>query len=164
MARFEANGLEDLMIDLRTIAEVPQSVIIEMLEAGGKVIARAHEESLNYFGLVETGTLKSSITVHRKTHTVNSFYVLVYPYGTHHRYHAKSGSYTKYNWGRAGGTRSKGGGTKEATNNDVGFVQEFGGHGNEPTQWMRIANEKFAGEAIDAEFKVYDDYLRSKNL
>lgn len=58
----------------------------------------------------------------------------------------------------------KGGGTAIASNQDVGFVLEFGGHGNDASQWMRTANEKHAGEAVEAEFAVFDDWHKSHNL
>ena len=164
MAMMTTSGLGELEFDLNELASMPDVVIDGMLMAGGEVIAKGHQTELQSLGLVKTGTLKSGVRIHKKKHTSTSHYVLVYPYGTHHTYNARTGTYTKMNWGRKGGTRTKGGGTKEATNNDVGFVHEFGGHGNAPSQWMRAANEKNIEKAVEAEYKVYDQYLTQKGL
>ena len=55
---------------------------------------------------------------------------------------------------------------KPPTNNDVGFVWEFGApkRGIQPRQWMRTANEESADDVVAAEFKVYDDWLKSKGF
>lgn len=177
MAKFDTMGLDALLIDLDEIGDIPDSVIDDMLEAGGEIIANAHREALQSMGLVKTGKLKGSIAVHKKmtnrNHGIGSGdfragidtrYILVYPEGEHHTYRRKSGTYTKMNWGRVGKTKTKGGGTAKATNQDVAFVHEFGGHGNAPTQWMREANEKHAGEAVEAEDAVFRKWQASHNL
>jgi hypothetical protein len=56
------------------------------------------------------------------------------------------------------------GGEKKATNQDVAFVHEYGGHGNDATQWMRKANEEHAAEAVEAEFAVFDAWHKKHNL
>lgn len=177
MAKFDTMGLDALIIDLDEIGDIPDDVVDDMLEAGGQIIANAHREELQKQGLVETGKLKSSVTVHKKmtnrNHGIGSGnfragpdtkYVLIYPEGEHHTYRRKSGTYTKMNWGKAGGTKTKGGGSAVSTNQDVAFVHEFGGHGNAPTQWMREANEKHAGEAVEAEAAVFYKWQESHNL
>ena len=161
MATMTTTGLEELALNMNELANIPQRVIDEMLMAGGEVIRTGHQTELRSQSLVDTGCLISAVQIHKKRHSVTEHYVLVYPYGMHHTYNARSSSYTKMNWGRSGRTMSKGGGLKKATNNDVGFVHEFGGHGNRASQWMRIANEKYIEKAVDAEFKVYDQYLTS---
>ncbi len=164
MATMETSDLEALALDLYELAQIPDDVVDNMLLAGGEIIAKGHQAELQSLGLVNTGRLKGAVQIHKKMRTATQRYVLIYPYGTHHTYHARSGTYTKMNWGRTGGTRSKGGGDRAATNNDVGFVHELGGHGNRATQWMRVANEKHIDKAVEAEFRVYDQYLTSKGL
>lgn len=165
MATFDTSGLDDLMFDLNEIGHIPNDVFDGMLTAGGEVIVKGQKAELQAQGLVgETKNLIASIGVHKKRHTATQHYVLIYPSGAHHTYHARTGTYTKMNWGRAGGTKTKGGGTKTATNNDVGFVHEFGGHGNPARQWMRTANEKNVETAVEAEYAVYEKFMASKGL
>ena len=145
MATLDTNGLGELILDLNGLAQTPSDVIDNMLMAGGEVIKKGHERELQSLGLVKTGRLKSSITIHKKR-SGSSRYVLIYPYGSHHQYNKNRG------------------GVATATNNDVGFVLEVGGHGIHPRQWMRVANEKNIDAAVDAEYKVYDLFLKTKGL
>ena len=60
----------------------------------------------------------------------------------------------------------KKGARRRSTNNDVGFIQEFGApRRNIPgKQWMAQANAECADAVTTAEFAVYDDWLKSKDL
>lgn len=150
MPRFDIMGLDSLVLDTKELADLPDNIIFDMLEAGGNVIKAAHEAALStlfgsptFPGLVTH--LKNSINVfHRKDGREK--YVLIYPKGSHHTY------------------KSKKGGTKTSTTGEVAFIHEYGGHGNEATQWMRKTNEQNVSKAVDAEYKVYDDWLKSHNL
>lgn len=167
MARFNAEGIEGLLLSMEEFEKIPDGVVEDILMAGGEVLAKGHSESLRSHGLVKTGKLSGAIKVHSKAGGAsNGFnrHVLIYPDGPHHTYNKRSRSYTKHNWGRKGKTKTTSGGSAVATNNDVGFVHEFGGHGNEATQWMREANEKNADKAVDAEEKAYHQWLDSLNL
>lgn len=165
MAIFDTNGLDALIIDLDEIGEIDENTMWEMLEAGGEVIRKAHVEAIKQIFTHRTGKLEESPTVYKKmARDGDQRYVLVYPQGTHHTYRARGKTYTKMNWGRKGETVRKYGGKKNATNQDVAFVHEFGGHGNAPEQWMRRANEKHASEAVDAEAAVFYDWQKSHNL
>ena len=163
MAQFDTNGLDALILDMEEIEEIDDDTMLEMLTAGGEVIREAHVEEIQSTFDTKTGKLMGSPKVFPKFKG-GSRYVLVYPEGAHHTYRARVSSYVKMNWGRAGQLKSKGGGNQTATNSEVGFVQEFGGHGNDATQWMRKANEKHADEAVDAEYSVFDAWHRKHNL
>jgi len=165
MASFDTMGLDALILDLDEISELDDDTAEAMLEAGGEVIRKAHVAEIKSRFSSHSGKFEASPTVHKKMGGNGSQrYVLIYPGGPHHTYKATVSTYTKMNWGRKGITKTKGGGTKETSNQDVGFVHEFGGHGNAATQWMREANEKHAGEAVEAEFAVFDKWHKSHNL
>lgn len=165
MARFDMADVDWFMIDFEELCTMPNSVIEEILMVEADVVAKGHRAELEAEGLVASGKLKSSIQIHKKR-SLGSPYALIYPYGTHHMYNSRLYSYTKMNWGRAGGTASAGGVGREATNNDVGFVLEFGASKRHipAHQWMRKANEKYADKAIDAAEKVYNEYLNKKGF
>lgn len=141
---FSTNGLDSLILDMEEIAEIPDSTMDEMLSAGGEIVKQAHTEALRSKFARHTGHLAESSTVRIKNGR-GGHYALIYPAGEHHTYRPVTGSGT-------------------ASNAEVGFVLEFGGHGNAPSQWMREANEKAADEAVDAEFKVFDSWQKSHNL
>lgn len=145
---FDTMGLDSLIIDLDQIREIDDDTWNRMLEAGGEIIRQAHEEKIRELFAAHTGHLAGSPYVHKKR-SGSQRYVLIYPKGTHHTYRSR---------------RSKGGGSAQASNQDVAFVQEFGGHGNYPSQWMRTANEQHASDAVDAMEAVFDEFLSKHNL
>lgn len=174
MAQFNAVGIEGLELSFKEFAEIPDSVIEEMLDAEAKVVVAAHKRSIESLGLVggsddpNSGNLRDSIKAHKKAGgRGNGFrrYVLVYPTGKHHTYSGVDKTKTYAN-SKSGRTYTTGGGEKVATNNDVGFVHEFGApkRNIKASQWMLKANESSADAAATAAFKVYDKWLKSKNL
>ena len=162
MASFNTMGLDALILDLDEISELDEETAQAMLEAGGEVIRQAHVAEIKARFSSHSGKLAASPTVYKKM-SGSKRYVLIYPEGSHHTYKARVSTYTKMNFGKKGKTRARKN-AGNASNQDVGFVHEFGGHGNAATQWMREANEKHAGEAVEAEFAVFDKWHKSHNL
>lgn len=145
---FDTMGLDSLILDLDEIREIDDDTMNRMLDAGGEVIRKAHESKISELFAAHTGNLAGSPFVHKKR-SGSKRYVLIYPKGSHHTYHAR---------------RSKGGGAATASNQDVAFVHEFGGHGNYPSQWMRTANEQHSSEAVDAMETVFNEFLQKHNF
>ena len=144
MAQFKADGIDGLALTVQEIAEIPEDVKRQMLTAGGEVAAEAQRRKIRALGLVDTGKLAGSITVKQKLYVDsrknNAPAVLVLPSGSR--------------------------GKPVVRNNDVGFIQEFGApRRNIPgKQWMAQANAECADAVTAAEFSVYDDWLKSKDL
>lgn len=168
MAQFNAQGIEGLELSLKEFAEIPDDVVEEMLDAASEVVVAAHKQKIQSLGLVDTGQLMNSIKAHKKAGSKsNDFhrYVVVYPTGKHGSYNRKK--VTKvYKNSKHGRTYDVGGDVKNVTNNDVGFVLEYGApkRGIPAYQWMRSANEESADSVAGAEFAVYDKWLKSKGL
>lgn len=168
MAKFNAEGIDGLMISFEEFSQIPDDVVEKILTAGGEVVVEAHKRSLDRLGLVDTSKLKDSIKAHSKVGTKNGErlrYVLVYPGGTRGKRNRRK--VTKvYKNSKHGRTYTVGGDTVKVTNNDVGFIHEFGApHRNIPaSQWMRKANEESADEMVAAEFAEYDKWLKSLDL
>ena len=120
----------------------------------------AMRRSLRRMGLVKTGQLMNSIVAVRKTGKDGRIYYLAYPKG---RRKAEPHVLSVSNVNRVNPLHTY---AKPPTNNDVGFVFEFGApkRGIQPRQWMRTANEESADDVVAAEFKVYDDWLKSKGF
>lgn len=86
MAKFNAEGIDGLMLSLEEFSEIPDSVVEQMLDAAGEVVVAAHKKSIRSFNLVDTEKLLGSIKAHKKVGTRNGIrerYVLVYPTGKH---------------------------------------------------------------------------------
>ena len=145
MATFTCNDIDGFALSMSEMAKLPDRVIKEMLQDGADVIKAAHEKAIKSKFTAHTGRLLGSpkVFLRRKG---RGWYALIYPEGTHHAYRAK---------------RSGGG---IATNAEVGFVHEFGGHGNAATAWMLTANEECADATAQAEESAYNKWLESLNL
>lgn len=145
MATFTCNDIEGFVMNMSEIARLPDETIADILEAGAKVVQKAHVEAISSNFRRRTGRLIGSPKI-KMSRKGGSTYALIYPQGTHHTYHARSG------------------GSGVAGNAEVGFVHEFGGHGNAAKAWMLNANEKCAESMAKAEEQVYDKFLASHNL
>ena len=168
MAKFGAKGIEGLELSMKEFAAIPDEIVEEMLTEAGKVVAAAHKRKLQELGLVKTGKLLNSIAAHSKAgNSKNDFkrYVLIYPEGKHGTRNRRL-VVKKYKRSKHGRTYTVGGDIKDVTNNDVGFIHEFGApnRGIKAKQWMRKANEECADDVTRAEFEVYEKWLKSIDL
>lgn len=138
MAAFTSFGLDDLSLSLEQLAELPSEVETEMLQAAGDVLQEGQRQELEALGLVDSQALKRSISV-KVIQRDGRRRVIVYP----------------------AGSRSDG-----QTNNDVGFVLEFGApdRGIPAYQWMRSANVKNEERAVEAAAAVYRQWLETLGL
>jgi len=154
--------------------ELPEEVIDEMLYAQGEIILSNQKRKIVELDLKDSEQLLKSIKIHSKVrgrsavdrtglynkalHGVDR-YILVYPEGTRSEGKSITRTYKKRKNGRTQSVRRQ-------TNNDVGFVNEFGAPNRniKPTQWMRRANEEVWQESLDAGTKVYDKFLKAKGF
>lgn len=151
MAKISMDGLDALIEDLESIMELPDEVVLEMLEAEADVVEQAQKRKLKKLGLIGEkggGQLIGSIRRTKKLTKKNlEKAIYVYPQGLRR------------------GDRTR--------NADVGFILEYGApHRNAvngkggiaPRHWMKQANEECAEEAVEKAAQVYDKYLKEHNL
>lgn len=168
MARFNASGIEGLELSMQEFSEIPDEVVEEMLMAGGKVVEEAQKKKIRSLNLVKSEKLLKSIKAFSKAGGASNGWrrhVLVYPSGKHGTRNRRA--VTKaYKRSKHGRTYTYGGDVKTVTNNEVGFIHEYGApkRGITAKQWMRLANEECASDMVQAELKVYDRWLKEKGL
>ena len=168
MGKFEIDfhGIEDLMLDMKQVAEIPWEVQNEMLQAGGAVIAETMKREYRTQLTVRTGNLSDSITVTPKmAESSDGNFVTVYPYGKHHTY-TKRVKVKTYKNSKSGRTYKTGGKTAIASNNDVAFVHEFGskGRGIGAKHIMQNSTDKSRPAAVEAMRQVYDEWLKKNGF
>lgn len=156
------------MLSLEEFSKIPDDVVEDMLDAAGKVVVAAQQSKIRSLGLVESGRLLSSVRAFPKAgNRRNGWnrYVLVYPYGKHGDRKRRAVTKT-YKSSKSGRQYTVGGDIVDVTNNEVGFIHEFGApkRGIPAKQWMRAANEECAEAVSAAEFAVYEKWLKSINL
>ncbi len=166
MALLVMDGLEECVLFMDQLANIPDDVIYEMLAAEADVVIEAQKKEINSLGLVETAKMRDSIKADNKFGKTRgkgmAQYINVYPHGVHHTYsgRAKTKAYKRSKHGR---TYTYGGSDKKANNAEVAFIHEFGAPSrNIPAkQWMRKANEKAAPKAAEAAADVLQKYQDS---
>ena len=143
MAEFSCNGLDDLMLSLQEIAEIPEEVQDEMLRAGADVVAQAQREKVKAYGIYDgssprhvADTIKPGRVKLKKGQRV----IYVTPTGSRRR------------------------GKSVTRNAEILFVNEYGKRGQKARPAIRDANEACAEQMVRAQMAVYDKHLRSKDL
>ena len=166
----DISDLEGLIFDMDELANIPDTVLEEMLLAGGEVIVKEQRASIRKHKLYKSGLLESSIQIGKKVKTKSSAYGLeryvdIYPQGRHHTYRRRIITRT-YKRSKSGRTYSFGGNVVPVMTSEIAFIHEFGAprRNIKASEWMRKANEAATVEAINAAEKVYDNFLRSKKL
>lgn len=141
MAEFKAIGLDELSLSLQEIAEIPEDIQDEMLQAQGNIVARAQRESAQRYGIQRTGTLIRSIKPGKvKLDKHGSRVLYVTPVGS----------------------RVRGG--KKTTNAEIAFLNEYGTRGQRARPFMRDANERSAEAATQAAADIYYRWQDSRGL
>lgn len=140
MAEFSVSDLDSLILDLEEMADLPDDVAEEMLEAQARIV----EDAQVYIGM-KMGVHQTGVTLQSITH------------GKMKR--ARDGNRVKHIYPR--GINSRG-----ERNAEVAFINEFGAPKRNiaPRPFILTANEEAADEAVKAASDVYDKFLKSKNL
>ena len=141
MAEFKAIGLDELMLSLQEIAEIPEEVQDEMLNAQGDVVAREQQESARRYGIQRTGlTIRSIRKGKVKLDKHGNRVLYVTPVGSRIR------------------------GKKKTSNAEIAFLNEYGTRKQKARPFMRDANERSAEAATKAAAEIYYRWQESRGL
>lgn len=143
MASMEFDDLTGLMLDLEQLANMPDSVISEMLDSQANILVEAQKQKARAYGVVDTGEMIDSITKGKLKKLLDGQEVSVYPQGSRTR-----GRYKK----------------STTRNAEIAFVNEYGKRGQMARPFVRDANAESEPEMEKSAFTIYDNYLKSKNL
>ena len=147
MATIQVSGIDGLIVDLETLAEIEENGIVdEMLIAGGEVMQQAQKKSIDAYELVDTGQMKNSITVGKPKKSKNGKVLYVYPKG------ARTKEYK---------TGAKKGQIYKVRNAEIAFINEFGAPERHiPARpFMEKAVEDSGEDAVKSEEAVFDNWL-----
>jgi len=140
MAEFHCDGLDELMLSLQEIAELPGAVVDDMLNAGADVVVQAQKRKIAAYGILDTGQAMRSIGKGKVKSKNGQRVIYVTPVGSRRR------------------------GKTSTRNAEIVFVNEFGKRGQRARPAVRDANEESAEATTAAQAAVYDQWLKSKNL
>lgn len=138
MAEFDVSGLDDLMLSLQDVADLPETVQDAMLDAQADVVLRAQQSAAQ--AIADTGQTARALrkSKPRTRKGVRSISIIF------------------------AGSRKRGDTTTR--NAEIAFVNEYGKKGVPARNFIRKANEQSAAASTQAAASVYDQYLQSKGL
>jgi HK97 gp10 family phage protein len=137
MAEFGVAGLDDLMLTMQQIAEIPAEVQDEILNAQADVIVEAQKSKGHSYGVERTGVTLNSIKKSKPKSRKGSRVVYVTPTGTN-----KDGN----------------------RNAEVAFVNNYGTRSQKARPFITDANEMSEEQTTTAGAAVYDRWLKTKGL
>ena len=140
--RFDLEGLDGLCLSMSEIAEIPDEVQDAMLNAQADVAIPAQQAKARSYGVVDTGLVISSIKKTKPRRGKNGRCIFVYPQGSRRR--GKKGKTTR--------------------NAEIAFIAEYGRRKQKARPFIRDANDACAEQTTQAAVKIYDSWLKSKNL
>lgn len=146
MAHLTFYGLDELMLSMQEIAEIPDEVQDEMLNAGADVVVRAQKRAAETMGVQDTGLVIDSISKGPVKVKDGKRGIYVYPRGT-----------------RIRGADEKGKPIR-VRNAEIAFVSEYGTTHQAARPFVLQGNETSAEETTQAQAAVYDRWLESKGL
>ena len=145
MARFNFGGIAELENILLREADGVEEIADKMLEAGAKVLVKAHTASAEAMLHRRTGSLAGSIASSKTKKNEFGRYRIVYPQGNQPHGNPKAGQ--------------KG----EVRNAQVGFTleygrkQQYGTSAMPPRPWMETANRQAEGAVLEAMEKAWEE-------
>lgn len=140
MATFGFKGLDELTLSLQEIAEIPEDIQDAMLNAQADVVVPAQQQKARDYKVQDTGLMIRSIKKGKVKTQKGARVLYITPMGSRVR------------------------GKTKTTNAEIAFVNEFGSRHQKARPFMKDANESCAEETTQAAFRVYDEWLQSKNL
>ncbi len=155
MAKLSVSGLDDLMLSLQEVAEIPDAVQDEMLNAGADILIPEIKARGEGYGVEDTGlTLKSLAKSKVKKNQKIGRYLTVYFKGS-----------------RVRGKDPKTGKNLRIKNSEIAFLNEYGNRMSEYGTQKHPARP-FFGDALKlsektiakAQEAIYDKWLKSKKL
>ena len=141
MPKVTLSGLDELILDMQAIAELPDEIQDEMLNAQADIVVEAQKRAGHAMGVEDTGLTLRSIRKGKAKRSKEGMRVLyITPTGTRKR------------------------GKSKVRNAEIAFVNEYGDRDQKARPFIRTGNESSAEQATEAAMRVYDRWLKSKNL
>ena len=146
MAQLSFSGLDELILSMSEVEEIPADVQDAMLNAGADVVVQAQKRAAEDMGIQDTGLTIGSIKKSKIKLKDGRRVIYVYPSGTRIRGLAKKGNPIR------------------VRNAEIAFVNEYGTRTQPARPFVWKGNETSAKETTQAEAEIYNRWLRSKGL
>lgn len=148
MANLSFSGVDDLMLSLQEVAEIPDEVQNQMLNAGADVLIPEIKARGEGYGVRDSGDLLDSLTKSKiKKNQKVGRYISIYFKGS-----------------RVRGKDKKSGKPKRIKNSEIAFLNEYGTRHQPARPFVKDTIEMSAATVTKAQSEIYDEFLKSKDL
>lgn len=141
MAAFSFRGLDELILDMAAVANLPESVQDAMLNAAADVIVPVQRATVRQYGIYDK---KSPV------HVADSI----------RKGKVKMQKGARVLYVSATGSRKRG--RRETRNSEILFLNEFGTRRQKARPALKDANEASMAAAVQAQEKILDQFYQSK--
>lgn len=153
MAKFDFNGIDTLIADFEKLAVIDEETTYSILGAGAEAMRTVWQAVIRRMGLMDPKNpqLINSLELQKKRSPVEGYYIRVMPYGPRkdrNRSHR----------------RRKAGGFYTNTNDEVGFLLEYGTPRIKARHWMETANDIAYEDTVEAMQEAWNEHLDDLNL
>ncbi len=146
MAELSFSGLDELILSMQEVAEIPDNVQDEMLNAGADVVVRAQQQAAQSMGVQDTGLTISKIKKTKVKVKSGKRVIYIYPQGTRVRGKGENGKPVR------------------VRNAEIAFINEYGTRRQAARPFVLQGNETSAEETTQAQATVYYRWLETKGL
>lgn len=141
MSEFSFSGLDEFMLSMEEIAQIPEDVQDAMLNAQADVVVEAQKQKARTYGVQDTGAMIQSIKKGRiKTGKNGERLIYVTPSGSRKR------------------------GNTVVRNAEIAFVNEYGTRDQKARPFIKDANETSAEATTEAAAAIYFKWQEDKGL
>lgn len=151
MAKFEFNGVDNIISDFDKLARLDDETTYSILDAGAEALRTVMQDVLRRLGLmdpVDPQLIYSLQIMRKKTH--RGVLVRIGPHGPRDNNRKAS--------------KRKGGGYYSNTNDEVGYLLEYGTPRISAKHWMETANEEGRDACTEAMQEAWNKHLDDLNL
>lgn len=166
VARLSVSGLEGLISDFESISELPDEIANAMMDAEAAVVAPAIRKEAAELGMYSG--YASAVGNDRNTSATNYLPGQERSYSTGElarslrvgKMKVQKNVRQKYIY--FSGKRKRG--KNEIRNSEIAFLNEYGTRTINARNFIYVAIHKVEASAVAAAVKIYDEFLKSKNL
>ena len=138
MATYSVDGLSDLMLSMQQIAEIPDDIQSEILNAQADIVASEIRSKGEAYGIYRTGQTLAHIRKGKVKRDKNgNRYILI-----------------TFNGKNAKGTRYA----------EIAFINNYGKKNQKARPFVTDARQSSEAKARDKAAHVYHDWIKSKNI
>lgn len=146
MAELSFTGLDELILSMQEVAEIPDDIQDEMLNAGADVVVRAQQQAARTMQVQDTGLTIAQIRKTKVKVKNGKRVIYIYPQGTRFRGKGDNGKPVRIR------------------NAEIAFINEYGTRRQAARPFVLQGNETSAEETTQAQATVYYRWLESKGL